>query len=377
MSTTWIDHAASLRALPDRGVLGLDTEFMRRNTYFPKLALVQAALAGQCWLLDPLAYAANEDVRALVGGRVCVMHSASEDMEALAPLLDGTPLSLFDTQIAAALCGMGPGLSYQKLVASVLGIDIPKDETRSDWLQRPLTASQLEYAAQDVAHLAALHEKLSAELQRRGREAWHAEDCARLAQRAHRDPAQVDPQPQRGFRSASDWPLEARARLKRVLLWRDETARTLDRPRPWILDDANALALSQQPPAGSQELFERVKGQRALRGPQRSELLTILDATAAPEELAALASIPAAPRGDTKRAVDAMRDVVQSEAIKLDIPPGLLCPRRLIEEFAVTRAWPEGLNGWRAGVLETKLTPLLAGEPAPVLHQVEFRSPRA
>ena len=361
MSVAWIDHAGSLPALPDHGVLGLDTEFMRRNTCFPRLALVQAAFAGQCWLLDPLAYAADEDVRALAGGRLCVMHSASEDMEALAPLLDGTPLALFDTQIAAALCGMGPGLSYQKLVAGVLGVDIPKDETRSDWLQRPLTASQLEYAAQDVAHLAALHETLSADLQRLGRETWHAEDCARLAQRAQRDPAQADPQPQRGFRSASDWPAEARARLKRALLWRDEVARTLDRPRPWILDDANALALSLQPPASSQELFERVKGQRALRGPQRAQLMAILGAAATPEELAALAPIPRAPKGEAKRAVDAMREVVQAEAFKLDIPPGLLCPRRLIEEFAVTRAWPEGLNGWRASVLEAKLTPLLAG----------------
>jgi ribonuclease D len=361
MSTTWIDHAGSLPALPARGVLGLDTEFMRRNTYFPKLALVQAALAGECRLLDPLAYDAAADVRVLVDGRLCVMHSASEDMEALAPLLDGTPLELFDTQIAAALCGMGPGLSYQKLVASVLGVDIPKDETRSDWLQRPLSASQLDYAAQDVAHLEALHEKLSAELQRRGRDAWHAEDCARLAQRAHRDPAQVDPQPQRGFRSASDWPAEVRARLKRVLLWRDAAARTLDRPRPWILDDANALALSQQPPASSSELFERVKGQRALRGPQRAELLALLQAKSTPEELAAMQPIAPAPKGEAKRAVDAMRDVVQSEAFRLDIPPGLLCPRRLIEEFAVTRSWPESLNGWRAGVLRAKLTPLLAG----------------
>ena len=145
-----------------------------------------------------------------------------------------------------------------------------------------------------------------------------------------------------------------------MLLWREETARTLDRPRPWILDDANALALSQQPPASSQELFDRVKGQRALRGPQRTELLAILGAAATLEELATLVPIPAAPKGEAKRAVDAMREVVQVEALKLDLPPGLLCPRRLIEEFAVTRTWPEGLNGWRATVLEAKLTSLLA-----------------
>jgi ribonuclease D len=360
MSPNWIDRAGAVPTLPERGLLGLDTEFMRRNTYFPKLALVQAAHDQACWLIDPLAFDAGADLRALVAGRLCVMHSAGEDMEALAPLLDDTQLRLFDTQIAAALCGMGPGLSYQKLVANVLGIDIPKDETRSDWLQRPLTASQIDYAAQDVAHLAALHEKLAAELERRGRTGWHAEDCARLVQRAYRDPSQVDPQPQRGFRNAADWPDAARARLRRVLLWRDDTARKLDKPRPWILDDAHALALAQQPPADAQALFERVKGQRALRGPQRSELLAILHASATPEELATLAPTPPAPKGEVKRVVDAMRTMVQSIAAKLDLPTGLLCPRRLIEEFAVTRVWPDSLQGWRATVLEAELTPLLA-----------------
>jgi ribonuclease D len=360
MSPGWIESGGLLPGPPERGLLGLDTEFMRRNTYFPKLALVQVAYGDACWLIDPLAFDVGPDLRKLVAGNLCVMHSAGEDMEALAPLLGDTPLRLFDTQIAAALCGMGPGLSYQKLVADVLGIGIPKDETRSDWLQRPLTASQIDYAAQDVTHLAALHEKLATELERRGREAWHAEDCARLVQRAYRDPAQADPQPQRGFRNAADWPDAVRARLRRVLLWRDDTARKLDKPRPWILDDAHALALAQQPPGDARELFERVKGQRALRGPQRTELLAILHASATPEELATLAPTPAAPKGETKRVVDAMRTVVQSLAAELELPTGLLCPRRLIEEFAVTRVWPDGLQGWRAEVLEAELTPLLA-----------------
>lgn len=361
MSATWIDHAGSLPVPADHDLLGLDTEFMRRDTFYPKLALAQVAHADACWLLDPLAYDAGADLRALVAGRVCVMHSASEDMEALAPLLGDTPLQLFDTQIAAALCGMGPGLSYQKLVASVLGIDIPKDETRSDWLQRPLTAGQLEYAAQDVEHLAPLHAGLAAELARRGRTDWHAEDCARLVQRTHHDPRQADAQPQLAFHNTSDWPAAARARLKRALLWRDSVARALDKPRPWILDDAHALALAQQPPSDAQQLFERVKGQRALRGPQRNELLAVLQAEATPEELDALPPTPPAPKGEVKHAVDAMRTVVHAAADKLDLPAGLLCPRRLIEEFAVSRVWPDGLDGWRAGVLRQKLTALLVG----------------
>jgi ribonuclease D len=361
MSTAWIDHADSLPLPTDHAVLGLDTEFMRRDTFYPKLALAQVAHVDACWLIDPLAYDASADLRALVDDRLCVMHSASEDMEALAPLLQGAPLQLFDTQIAAALCGMGPGLSYQKLVASVLGIDIPKNETRSDWLQRPLTASQLDYAAQDVIHLGALHAQLAAELERRGRTAWHAEDCARLAQRAQRDPGDTDAQPQLAFHATADWPTSARARLRRALLWRDEAARRLDKPRPWLLDDAHALALAQQPPADAQELFERVKGLRALRGPQRNELLAVLQATATPEELDALPPTPPAPKGEVKRAVDAMRAAVHATADKLDLPAGLLCPRRLIEEFAVSRVWPDGMDGWRAGVLRQKLTALLVG----------------
>jgi ribonuclease D len=361
MSAAWIDRADAIPALPDRAPVGLDTEFMRRNTFYPKLALVQAAHADECWLLDPSAYDVAADVRALVAGRPCVMHGAGEDLEVLMPLLDDTPFDLFDTQIAAGLCGMGAGLSYQKLVAAVLGVTIPKDETRSDWLQRPLSAGQLAYAEQDVAHLAPLHDKLSAALRERGRGDWHAEDCARLVQRARRNQTQTDPQPQRGFPAAADWHPDARLRLKRVLLWRDLTARKLDRPRPWVLDDAHALSLAQQPPASAQALFDRVKGLRALRGPQRAELLALLQAPSTPEELDALQPIPPMPRGETRRAIDAMRAVVQAAAAKLDLPPGLLCPRRLVEEFAVTRVWPAALEGWRAGILQAKLSALLPG----------------
>lgn len=358
-NAAWIDRSGRLRVPGDHGPVGLDTEFMRRNTFYPRLALVQAAHAGEHWMLDPLAYDAGADLRALVSGRVVVMHSASEDLEALVPLLGDAPLELFDTQIAAALCGMGPGLSYQKLLATVLDVHIPKDETRSDWLQRPLTPGQLDYARQDVAHLEALHENLSAGLQRRGRAAWHAEDCAKLVRRAQRDRTQSDLQPQRNFAGAAGWPVEAQVRLKRVLLWRDQTARKLDRPRPWVLDDAHALALARQPPDDSRLLFERTKGQRALRGPQRSELLALLQHAVTAEDLAALQPVPPAPGGATRRAADAMRTAVRAIAAGLDLPPGLLGPRRLIEEFAVTRNWPAALQGWRAGVLQAELTPLL------------------
>jgi ribonuclease D len=364
VSATWIERGSDfVAAAPPTGTaVGLDTEFMRRNTFYPKLALVQIAVDEQRWLLDPLAFDAGPCLRQLVeGGRVCVMHSAGEDMEALAPLLDGVVPRLFDTQIAAAMCGMGAGISYQKLVSALLGRELPKDETRSDWLKRPLEPAQLDYAEQDVAHLEPLRGKLSDELQRRGRSAWHAEDCERLAQRARRDATESPPQAQRAFRAAAEWPRDAQARLHRLLRWRDATARKLDKPRPWLLEDANALSLVQRPPESPAALFERTRGQRALRRMQREELFDVLRAPATPEELAALPSIPGATRGNAKPAVSAMKAAVDATAGALDLPAGLLCPRRLIEEYVVTRQWPDALSGWRRDVLEAKLAPLLPG----------------
>src|SRR5678816_3250578 len=218
---SWIDTPTALanwidaRAMPQ--LIGLDTEFMRTNTFTPRLALVQLCVDGH--------------------------------------------IALLDTPIAAAMAGLGFGLSYQKLVALLIGVDVPKGETRSDWLLRPLSAAQLEYAAQDVVWLPKLHEILAEKLAALGRTAWLAEDCRTLIERANTQP---DPEPQRAMRGAADWPIERQALLRRLLRWRDARARTLDKPKPWILDDAHALQLASQPPRDASELFERTKGLRAL-----------------------------------------------------------------------------------------------------------------
>ncbi len=160
----WIDEAAALAAWIDRQppapasgpvLIGMDTEFMRTDTFRPRLALIQLNLGGAIALLDAPKLGAHAPLAAHLRdpAGLCVMHSASEDLEALAPILPEGPAALFDTQIAAAMAGLGSGLSYQKLVALLIGVDLPKAETRSDWLRRPLTPAQLDYAAQDVAWL--------------------------------------------------------------------------------------------------------------------------------------------------------------------------------------------------------------------------------
>jgi len=362
MSFDWIADSTTLdawlAAAPAHAHAGLDTEFMRTNTFAPKLALVQLNIDGRTALIDAPLLGAHAGLGGRLGDRanLFIMHSASEDLDALSALLPNGPGELFDTQIAAAIAGVGFGLSYQKLVATLLGIDLPKSETRSDWLQRPLSAAQLDYAAQDVVHLAELHALLSTKLDALGRAEWLREDCRRLIDRVVH--AQPDPQPQLAFRGASEWPREAQMRLRRLLLWREASARTLDKPRPWLLDDAAALNLSAQPPASADELFERTRGLRALRSAQRREVLELLQHPFDADDEQTRA-IPPALTNSEKRALAKMKDEVVRIAQTLGIADGLLCPRRHLETLLTERAWPAALEGWRKAPLHDALMPLL------------------
>jgi ribonuclease D len=354
----WIDSDSALEkwisAQAAPAIIGLDTEFMRTDTFYARLALIQAESGGRIAIIDAPALNGHAALAACLADarNVCVMHSASEDLEALSAIVPSGPATLFDTQIAAAMTGFGPGLSYQKLVAALLGVDLPKGETRSDWLKRPLSPAQLEYAAQDVEHLPRIHALLAAKLAELGRAEWLAEDCRRLVDKVCRP--QPDAQPQRAFPRAADWPHESQALLRRVLLWREATAHALDKPRSWILDDARILDLSAHPPRDGAELFERCKGLRALRGPQREALLDVLHAPLTTEDLD-VAPIPPPPTSADRRLLTSLRETVAGIAQSLNLPDGLLCPRRHLETLIATRAWPAALEGWRKPLLHDAL----------------------
>ena len=354
--TAWINHTQSLLdfELAPGARIGLDTEFMRTDSFAPKLALIQIEAAGKVALIDPLADIELSSLATCLGAAdtLSVMHSASEDLDALAPILPAGLGTLFDTQIAAAFCSLGAGMGYQKLVLELCGVELPKGETRSDWLRRPLSESQLDYASQDVVHLPALHAELSARLDQRGYGAWHAEDCARMLERARQ--REHDPQPQTAYRGAADWTREQQALLRRVLIWRETTARRIDKPRPWILDDPRILSLSAEPPADANELMERCRGLRALRGAQRAELLEVLQRPFGDSELD-FDPIPAAADAEERRTIRAMKDFVTTRAAELDLPDGLLCSRRHLETLYTTRRWPAALEGWRKPLLHDAL----------------------
>lgn len=359
----WINSESALEswiaAQPAPAIIGLDTEFMRTDTFYARLALIQAEIGGRTAVIDAPALDGHAALAARLADarNICVMHSASEDLEALSAIVPSGPATLFDTQIGAAMTGLGPGLSYQKLVAALLGVDLPKGETRSDWLKRPLSPAQLEYAAQDVEHLPQIHALLVAKLAELGREEWLTEDCRRLVDKVCR--AEPDAQPQRAYPRAYDWPRESQALLRRVLIWRETKARVLDKPRSWILDDARILDLAAHTPRDGADLFERCKGLRALRGPQREELLDLLHAPLTTEELD-FAPIPPPPSSTDRRLLNSLRETVAGIAQSLNLPDGLLCPRRHLETLIAERAWPAALEGWRKALLHDALMTKLA-----------------
>ncbi|MEQ4575688.1 MAG: ribonuclease D [Gammaproteobacteria bacterium] len=354
----WITQPAELDAylLRRPARIGLDTEFIRERTYWPQLALVQIAVDDEILLVDPLAPGIAEALEPWLTAPdvVKVMHSASEDLVAFKCACGVLPRPLFDTQIAAALAGIGAGLGYQKLVHELTGTLLAKGETRSDWLRRPLSPSQLEYAADDVRHLFAAHDALSARLEALGRAGWLAEDCERLLVTVEHD--EPERWPHVAMRSAQFLDRDAQLRLLRLLRWRDRQARQSDKPRSWILDNELAVALARTPPADEtalqQQLDRLPKAPRKLAGALWQALSTPLpDERDAPLALAA---------GDAHKAtLKRLQDAVATHSRALSLPDGVLASRRHLEALIESGRWPAPLGGWRKELLEPQLMPLL------------------
>ena len=364
----WISDPAVLQAhLSERPAsVGLDTEFIRERTYWPQLALVQLAIgtaaSGQdVLLIDPLVPGMCAVLAPLLTDPAVlkIMHSASEDLVAFQRACGVVPAPLFDTQIAAALAGIGAGMGYQRLVQERLGIALPKGETRSDWLRRPLSPAQLEYAADDVVHLDALHRDLAAQLDVLQRRAWLDEDAARLLASVADNGGER--WPHLSLRSAQFLDAAAQRRLLRLLRWRDAYARESDRPRNWILDNEFAVALARSATldrAGlQQQLDSAPKAPRALA----DALWQALQVPLADEASAPLAR----PEDRDKAALRKLQDAVAARSAELGLPDGVLASRRWLEALLDGHDWPGALSGWRRAELEPHLAPLLAAGGGP------------
>lgn len=355
----WITSAAELEsrlaALEDDAV-ALDTEFIREKTYYPQIALVQLEARGEILLIDPLATGEAQALqRVLRGPALKIMHSPSEDLQVFKRAYGTLPRPMFDTQVAAAMAGYGSGLGYQALIEKLLGIRLEKGETRSDWLRRPLSESQLHYAADDVLHLRAAWRILDAKLRELGRLEWLMEDGERQLAAAERD--EPDPNPHLAVRSAARLKPEQQARLRRLLNWREEQARRSDKPRSWVVDNELIVDLASRSFAKRSDydafLDSRPNAPRRTRDELWQSVSAPLDETDT--------NLPLAKEPDPRwrEPLKRMQDAVAAVAAQLALPEGLLAARRHLEAFLAAREWPRALEGWRRPLLEPALRPLL------------------
>lgn len=357
----WISQPAAVQeyfaSRPER--IGLDTEFIRERTYWPQLALVQIAVGDEILLVDPLKPGMAQALAPILADTAIlkIMHSASEDLVAFMHACKVVPKPLFDTQQAAALAGIGGGLGYQKLVEQLTGVTLAKGETRSDWLRRPLSPAQLEYAADDVRHLFAMHDALDGQLGLLGRREWLAEDAQRTVHNAEHEG--LERWPHLNMRSAQFLDRHAQRRLLRLLRWRDAYARDHDRPRSWILDNELAVAIARSNPADRDllqaQLDAHPKAPRKLGDAVWTALSTPLD----DEDQAPDASV-----GETrdKQRLRKLQDAVAARSAELGLPDGVLASRRWLESLLDHGDWPDALSGWRRAALEPGLAPLLAAQ---------------
>ncbi len=344
--------AARLAAAP---WIALDTEFLRERTYRappPQLCLLQLATPGEALCVDPLADLALDTlVPAMTGSAPKILHAARQDLEVLWPLF-GAVTPVFDTQIAAALAGMPAQIGYSELVRRMLGIELAKAETRTDWSKRPLSEAQLRYAIDDVAHLGALRDALVARLDKLGRLAWLEQELHELARA---DRLFVDPEK---AVERLRWSAELdpdRARLAQLLAaWRERRASDKDRPRSWILDDAALRALVLRAPRTPDELAAIEEITPGFRERSSAMILEVIASAALPARLPPPAQ-RARPDPILQARVKNLAELLQKKAAQLDLAPELLATRRELESLARGETTAEVLQGWRREIVGSEL----------------------
>jgi ribonuclease D len=352
-----ITTTTALQALCDRlageEFVTVDTEFMRERTYWPELCVVQLAGEHEVAVIDaqhpdldlsPLGLLlANQQV-------LKVFHAARQDVEIFVLRFGEVPRPLFDTQIAAMVAGFGEQVGYDALVSALAGGAIDKAHRFSDWSARPLSASQIAYAAADVTHLRTVYTRLRARLQQEGRIEWVAEEMAELA-----DPAIYRADPDAMWER-----LRPRSNNRRYLgmvralaAWREREAQRVNIPRQRLLRDETLLEIAATAP-GSAEGLARARGisRGFAEGRTGASLLTaIAEATSLPEE-----ALPPAPRArdgarPSPALVSLLKVLLTAKCEDHHVAARLVASSEDIDRLAVSDA-PDiaALHGWRRSI---------------------------
>jgi ribonuclease D len=375
--TTTDELAAFCKPLAGAEFVTVDTEFMRERTYWPRLCLAQVAGPEDAAAIDALApdidlapldeLMANPSV-------LKVFHAARQDLEIFYLRMNHVPQPLFDTQVAAMVCGHGEAASYESLATKLAKARIDKSSRFTDWSRRPLSERQIAYALSDVTHLRVVYEKLRRQLEKNGRLPWIAEEMAVL-----NDPATYRADPELAWRRLKPRGASPRllCTLKEVAAWRERTAQRIDIPRQRLLRDEQLLEIASHAPKSVEELaMTRGLGRNFAEGWQGREILEAIDQARrmpdselpsrdkAPEQLRAPGAV-----------VDLLRTLLRLKAEQAGVAARLVASADELDRLAAGKRDVHALTGWRHEIfgrdaidlVEGRLALALDGEHAKLL----------
>ena len=364
----WIRDNESLREAcqlwSQEAYIAVDTEFIRTTTFYPEAGLLQIADSRGCSLIDPLTITDWQPLAEVFQHPlvVKVFHACAEDLEVCRCLMGVMPHPLADTQLAGALAGLGGIMGFQRIVKDVLNITIPKEETRSDWLRRPLREEQIEYAVADVHYLYRLYPKLMSLLKKLGRQAWLSEDCDRMLMAAEK--SEKTSAYYRRVKLA--WKLRPQELLllQQLVLWREEQARERNVPRNKVADDNSLWNIARFKSRNREQLAKAGLAPVAVREDGDTLLAIVTEVLAAdknawPKQL----DRPLSPQAG--QWLKLMKETVSAKAEMLGIPPELLARKKALESLLRSGfpngpfTLPESLSGWRKAEIGEYLIQLL------------------
>jgi ribonuclease D len=379
MQELFVDNPGSLLALCEqlRGSewLALDTEFIREKTYYPKLCLIQICNGEVAACVDPLKL---DDLSPLLeiiydGSILKVLHAARQDLEIFLHDYRQLPMPVFDTQPAAALLGHGDQIGYANLVKQLLKIELPKDQTRTDWSQRPLDAYQQRYALDDVVYLGQIYLLMRGHLFDRERLQWLAADFAALV-----DPHTYFPEPKDMWQRTKGKQLlrgKQLAVLQKLAAWRETQARERDLPRKWILKDEVMIELSRRMPRDSGGL-SKIRGLEP--GQIRREGEKLLEqigqgAELPREQWPSDQGRPTPLDVQQEAMVDLLGAALRLIADQHQLSPMAIATRKELEKLV--RGEPDCvlLEGWRNSLAGNSLIGVMRGEQRLELQQGSLR----
>ena len=346
----------------------IDTEFLRETTFWPQLCLVQMASPTLEVLVDPMAK--GIDLTPLFelmadANVVKVFHAARQDIEIIHHLGGLIPHPIFDTQVAAMVCGFGDSISYDQLVQKTKNVQIDKSSRFTDWSHRPLSEKQLDYALADVTHLRDVYLALKAQLEREGRSSWLKEEMdileARETYDMHPDDAWLR------LKSRLRKPTEL-AILKFVAAWREREARSRNVPRSRVLKDDAIFEIAQQQPKDA-EALSRLR--TIPKGWERSTSGTAIIETVNAALALPKADMPQAPRHNhspegSGAAVELLKVLLKLTADKHGVAAKVIANSDDLDKIASEgeKAEVQALSGWRRELFGEPALKLIRGEVA-------------